>query len=277
MKSAANRIPGIIFALILPAQVMAGSITELSSSEVMNIIMIVLILFIMLALAFLARALTIFVNHLRGELSETIEIFSWNRKLTDAVPVEKEESILFHHEYDGIRELDNNLPPWWVYMFYVTLVFAVIYLGYYHVYNSGNLQEQEYLAEMNQAELRKAEYLRMKGSSIDESNVEMLTDAALIENGKSIYAQNCSACHGSAGEGGVGPNLTDPYWIHGGGIKNIFSVIRNGAPEKGMIPWKSQLSPEQIQQVSSYIITLEGTSPENAKAPQGELVAEAGQ
>lgn len=192
------------------------------------------------------------------------------QQLTDAVPVEREDEIVFEHEYDGIRELDNNLPPWWKYMFYISIVFAVVYLFHYHVIGSGALPMEEYQIEMAEAALQKEAYLKKAANLVDESTVEAFTDEANLAKGKSIFITYCLACHGSQGEGGVGPNMTDEYWIHGGGIKNIFKVIKYGVPAKGMIAWQTQLKPQQIQQVSSYILTLQGTNPPNQKEPEGE-------
>ena len=192
-------------------------------------------------------------------------------KLTDAVPVEQEEKVMTDHEYDGIRELDNSLPPWWKAMFYATIVFSVIYLAAFHLFGWGQLQEQEYETELAEAKLEIEAYMAAKGGALNEDNVEVLTDEALLAEGKSIFAANCAACHGAELQGTVGPNLADSYWIHGGSVGDIFKTIRDGVPSKGMISWKAQLSPEQIQQVSSYIISMEGSNPPNAKEPQGEL------
>jgi len=194
--------------------------------------------------------------------------------LTDAVPVEDEEEILTDHDYDGIQELDNNLPPWWVMGFYITIGCAVLYIGYYEFYLGGNISEKEYHAEMQAAEAAKEAYLASLGNSIDETNVELLVDASDLEKGKAIYDGNCVACHGGGGEGGVGPNLTDEYWLHGGGIKDVFKTVKYGVPAKGMIPWEDQLTPPQMQQVSSYIMSLKGTNPPNPKEPQGEIWVE---
>ncbi|MEO0330742.1 MAG: cbb3-type cytochrome c oxidase N-terminal domain-containing protein [Bacteroidota bacterium] len=190
-------------------------------------------------------------------------------KVNDAVPIEREAEVLTSHEYDGIYELDNNLPPWWKAMFYVTIAFAVVYLLYFHVLQLGSFQEEEYEQEMAQAKIEIEAYLAT-ANTIDETNVTFISDEARISAAQTAYVQKCSPCHGAAGEGGVGPNLTDNYWIHGGDVKDIFRIIKNGVPEKGMIPWKSQLSPAEMQDLASFIITLEGTNPPNGKEPQGE-------
>lgn len=193
------------------------------------------------------------------------------RKMNDSVPVEREAEVMTNHTYDGIYELDNNLPPWWKAMFYATIVFGVVYLVHYHILDTGDLQDQEYEKEMAAAKAEIDAYLATSANNIDENNVTMVEEPARLERAKQLYVEKCAACHGQAGEGGVGPNLTDVYWIHGGDIKDIFKTIKNGVPEKGMIPWKAQLSPVQIQDISSYIISLEGSNPPNAKEPQGEL------
>jgi cytochrome c oxidase cbb3-type subunit 3 len=187
-----------------------------------------------------------------------------------AVPVAREKEIDLGHEYDGIRELDNRLPPWWVGLFYVTLIWGFAYFVYYHVLDKGPLQEEEYAIEMALAEKEKEAYLSKAAEKVNETNVKALLSDADLSKGKQIYSTYCAACHGNAGEGGVGPNLTDKYWLHGGGIKNIFKVIKYGVPAKGMISWQTQLKPSEIQQVASYILTLQGTNPPNAKEPQGQ-------
>jgi len=195
----------------------------------------------------------------------------WKRQYkawTNVVPVEKEDSVMLDHNYDGIRELDNSLPPWWVAMFIITIVFAVVFLGYYHVLG-GQSQKEEYEAAMKVAEESKAAFAATQANKIDEENLEASTDPQDLAIGKTIYSTNCVACHLANGEGSVGPNLTDEFWIHGGGIKNVYATVKNGVPEKGMIAWSAQLKPTDIYKVSSYILTLQGTNPPNAKAPQG--------
>ena len=193
------------------------------------------------------------------------------KRWTKVVPVENEEDILFDHEYDGIRELDNSLPPWWVAMFYITIAFAVVYLGYYHVSGYGSSSRETYQQEMVEAEEAVKAYLAKQADQVDETNVEALEDELALSTGKVLYETNCVACHGVNGEGGVGPNFADKYWIHGGDIKDLFKTIKYGVPEKGMISWKSQLKPGDMQKVASYILTFQGTNPPNAKEPEGEL------
>ena len=193
-------------------------------------------------------------------------------KLIDATPVEKEEDILLDHDYDGIKELDNNLPPWWKYLFYASIIFAVVYMLDYHIIGSGKLQEAEYLEEVKIAELEKANMFG--GKIVDENSAQVLTEPADLLAGQTTFKKLCSACHGTKGEGLVGPNLTDDYWINGGGIKNVFLTIKNGVLDKGMISWKNQLTPAQMEEVGSYILSLQGTNPPNAKPPQGNLWSE---
>lgn len=200
----------------------------------------------------------------------------WAGALNDAVPVEREGEIMMDHEYDGIRELDNNLPPWWIWGFYFTIAFAGVYLAYYHITGKGDLQIAEYNKEMEEGKLQKEAFLAKSGAKVDENTVVAFTEAAQVDKGKETFKTFCAACHGQAGEGGVGPNFADDYWINGGGIKNIFKTVKYGVPAKGMIAWETQLTPVQIQEVSSYILTLKGTNPANPKEPQGELWSEGG-
>jgi len=201
-----------------------------------------------------------------GTLWSTISEKAWN-----LVPKDKEADIDLGHEYDGIRELDNSLPPWWLWLFYGTIIWAAVYLWYYHVSDKGPSQEQEYIAAMEMGEAEKAKFLASQADAIDEKTVTLLTAQADLAEGKEIYTANCMVCHGANGEGTVGPNFTDKYWIHGGSINDLFTTIKYGVPEKGMISWKSQLRPGAMQKVASYILSMQGTNPPNQKAPQGDL------
>lgn len=207
-------------------------------------------------------------NDTKGE-----KVFTPLRKfihaMTQSASLQEEDDIMLDHDFDGIRELDNKIPPWWTALFYGSIVFAFVYMIGYHVIGDGNVQESEYQQEVEEAAL-KMELLTKSGSMVTEETVTFTNDAGTLAAGKEIYNKNCSACHGFGGEGLVGPNFTDEYWIHGGGIKNIYRIIVEGVQAKGMISWKSQLSPNQIQEVGSYIITLKGTNPPNQKGPEGE-------
>lgn len=195
------------------------------------------------------------------------------QSLTRQVPVEQEKEIELDHEYDGIRELDNSLPPWWLWLFYGTIVWSVVYLVNIHVIKIWPDQDTEYRLEMAKAKADVDAYLATLTDLVDENTVERHNDPSVISTGKTIYMDNCTPCHGKALEGveGLGPNLVDGYWKHGGGIKNVFRVIKYGVPDKGMISWKAQLKPSEIAALAEYILSKEGSNPPNAKAPEGEL------
>lgn len=182
-----------------------------------------------------------------------------------------EGEILLHHDYDGIKELDNNLPPWWVYLFYACIVFSVVYLVRFEIMGADN-QEMELKKEMAQAQIDIAEYKKTAPDLMDENTVTLLTDAADLAAGKAIFTANCVACHRADGGGQIGPNLTDDQWILGGGIKNVFHTLVNGGRDgKGMISWKGTLKPKQMQEVASYVLSLKGSNPKDPKAPEGEV------
>jgi len=175
-----------------------------------------------------------------------------------------DNELMEGHVYDGIQEMDNGMPRWLSAIFYVTIIFSIIYLLSYEVFKWSPSSAEEYNIEVAEANVK------YNLSDKVKIKIEALKDKDALEVGLALYQKNCAVCHGKLGEGGVGPNLTDNYWLHGGGgIENIFNVIRTGVPEKGMIAWKAQLKDEQILQVASYITTLKGTNPPNAKAPQG--------
>jgi cytochrome c oxidase cbb3-type subunit 3 len=190
--------------------------------------------------------------------------------------MEQEANIDLGHNYDGIRELDNRLPPWWLYGFYVTIIIGAIYLWRYHVSETAPLSKQEFEIAMKKADEEKAAYLAKAANNVDENTVALMKEPAALDAGKTAFVQMCAACHGKAGEGGVGPNLTDDYWIHGGSIKDVFKTIKYGWPEKGMKAWQEDFSPVQIAQIASYIKSLHGTNPPNGKEKQGELYKEDG-
>ena len=192
-------------------------------------------------------------------------------KLLGSKPVEAEGEIILDHNYDGIKELDNKLPPWWIYLFYATIIFGVVYLVRFHIAGDYD-QELEYEMEVAAAQLAIEEYKKTAKDLVDASTVELLTDASDLSAGKAIFETNCVVCHMADGGGGIGPNLTDEYWILGGGIKNVFNTISEGGRAgKGMVPWKQSLKPSEIAQVGSYLLTFQGTTPANPKAPEGEV------
>jgi len=266
----------------------------------------------------------------------------------------KKEDILLDHDYDGIKEYDNDMPPWWVWLFYLSIVFSVVYLVYYTFTDLGPTQAEEYMMEINPNWVRASELEEESGliyhspfysarfevtprvieqfseyvgpkitadnliieamrraddqklsklqasfpelweqfsaaggtvmqtpvvaespvvtPAVDEPKIESLTSDLDMAAGKDIYDKNCMSCHMAGGGGGIGPNFTDDYWIHGAGMNNMIRTINNGVPAKGMISWRGILSEKQIQQVSSYILTLHETNPPKPKAPQGNKV-----
>ncbi len=187
--------------------------------------------------------------------------------LTDVVPVEEEEKILMDHEYDGIHELDNNLPPWWVWGFYISIAFAVVYLFNYHVLKTSDLQLEAYNRDMKQAQHDIDAYLAEMAMNVDETNATVLTEGSDISAGKSLFQNNCIACHNPNGEGNIGPNLTDDYWIYGPDVKDLFKTIKKGT-SNGMPEHASKLNPVQIQQVASFVLSLpfkEGKEPQGTR------------
>lgn len=202
---------------------------------------------------------------------KTSSVFARFRQyITQSTPIEKEADILLDHNFDGIRELDNKIPPWFSWLFYVTIAFAIFYMLVYHVFKVSPLQAEEYQMQVKEADLKR-EALVKSGVFLNEESVTLLNDPTSINAGKQIFGTNCVACHAADGGGLVGPNLTDDYWIHGGGIKNIFKTIKYGVAAKGMIAWESQLNPKQMQDVASYVVSLHGTKPASPKQPEGTI------
>jgi cytochrome c oxidase cbb3-type subunit 3 len=175
--------------------------------------------------------------------------------------------LLLDHEADGIRELDNKLPRWWVWLFYLTIIFSAIYLSYYHVLGAGSLSATEYRTEMKVGDAIKAVAISKFESAI--ATVEPSKDPVLIASGKAAFLSKCAPCHRNDAGGLVGPNLTDDYWIHGPKFSDNMKTIWNGVKEKGMLAWKEQgMKPAEVIEVASYIYTLRGTKPPNPKPPE---------
>ena len=195
----------------------------------------------------------------------------WWLKANSFRSMNEEKDIELDHDYDNIRELDNKLPPWWLYGFYLTIIFAGIYLWRYHVSHTAPLSNEELQIELAKAEEEKAIRLQKSGGGIDENTVKLLTAVADIEAGKKIFTATCAPCHAADGGGIVGPNLTDDYWLHGGSVKDVFKTIKYGVPDKGMQPWKAQFSAEQLAQLTSFIKSIKGAKVANPKEPQGEI------
>jgi len=243
----------------------------------------ILILLLLIAIAFIVQAIeNVLYNTLDDEakvryVASKEEKWEWTwgknmyAKLLGSKPIEEEGEIILDHNYDGIRELDNNLPPWWVYLFYASIVFGVVYMLRFHVFNDYD-QKLEYEQEMAAAQLEIEAYKKTAKGLVDATTVELLTDASDLSAGKGIFENNCVACHMVDGGGGIGPNLTDPNWILGGGIKNVFHTISEGGRDgKGMIAWKLNLKPAEIAQVASYVLSFQGTIPANPKDPEGDI------
>lgn len=201
---------------------------------------------------------------------------SWWDRINLFKPIDEEKDLDLGHDYDGIRELDNRLPPWWLYGFYITIIFAAIYLYRYHVSHTAPSSKEEFEMAVAKGEADVKAYLKLKGESVDENTVTLLTSADDLAAGQKIYLTpgKCVTCHAEDGGGNaVGPNLADDYWIYSGDIKTIFKTVKYGA-KNGMKSWKDELSAKEMAQVSSYIKSLKGTKPKNPKEPQGNLYVE---
>jgi cbb3-type cytochrome c oxidase subunit III len=179
----------------------------------------------------------------------------------------------FDHDFDGIHELDNRIPPWFTTLFLATVLFGGAYLLDYHVFRTSRLPGEEYREEMAAADLHRRVVMATEGQ-IDESQLVALADPAALNRGAENFKKYCVSCHGVHGQGVVGPNLTDDYWIHGGSVKNVFATIKLGVPAKGMISWGLVFTPKQIQELASYVLSLRGTNPPGAKTAEGQLYVE---
>lgn len=176
------------------------------------------------------------------------------------------DRLIKGHNYDGIRELDNDLPPWWKWLFYITIIFAIIYLIRLFVFHADDLvQNKEYEKEMVQLSAEKPQ------QETAAFEVVLLQDETSLANGQETWNKICAACHLADGGGLVGPNMTDNYWIHGNTVEDLYNIVTNGVIEKGMLSYKQQLSDQQRLEVVSYILEkLQGTTPANPKEPQGK-------
>lgn len=266
----------LVVAILGSQAVWAEPMAEPSTTNPVVLFIIYLVIFMMLTVVFsLYRINRHMVKYLRGDFDKEEQKMydkrSFWEKIFQLKPVGTDKDTMINEAHDGIYELDNPPPPWFMFMFYGTILVAVIYFVRYEVTGKGLTQEEEYAVEMEMAKEAQAARLAEEEMSIDESNVVLLTDPADLQKGAEIYNNNCKVCHNEGGKGNTGPNLTDRYWKHGGGVTNIFSTIKYGVIEKGMRAWKTDLSPKMIQQVTSYIVGLEGTNPEGAKPPEGEL------
>jgi cytochrome c oxidase cbb3-type subunit 3 len=245
--------------------------------EFHNLLMIMLgiLLFVLLILVFTLQKVVYMlkIESIGGKYPVEEEQTFWE-KILSLKPLSAEKDVELDHDFDGIKELNNPIPVWFNFLFYGTIVIGFIYFIAYHVFDVAPLQAKEYETELVVAEASKKEYIKKAGNLIDENSVTMLTDNAKIAEGAKVYTAKCSVCHGEKGEGKVGPNLTDEYWLHGGDVKSIFKTIKYGVPSKGMVAWQNSMNGAQMQELASYILTLQGTNPAGAKEPQGEKVAD---
>ncbi len=291
-KNKASKVLTVLFATGLLFAAQTSSAQDTAQAKATNIVSnygglssttFYMLLFVLITEIIIIFFLTFLINRFSAELlpgKERVPVKAnkfkawWSgldkRIFTKAIPVEKEADVMLDHDYDGIRELDNALPPWWKYGFYITIGVAVVYLLNFHVFGYGKNPTQEYNAEMAQAKIQQEIYEANNKDKIDDNNVPM-ADAAGLAQAKDIFTTTCFACHGKAGEGGAGPNLTDDYWLHKGSLNDIYHSIKNGYPDKGMQSWASVYSPKVISYLASYVKTLHGTNPPNPKAPQGDL------
>ena len=234
-----------------------GTETAILITSVLTVLIVAFVLFILVL----------------PEEDRTAMVKAFERARAYFIPGKSERVMEFDHEFDGIRELDNRIPPWFSTLFLVTVIFAVVYMLDYHVFGSSPLMVEEYQQEIAQADLQRRVRIAQEGS-IDENALVQLTDQETLQYGMEQFNKYCVSCHGAQGQGLVGPNLTDRYWIHGGGIRDIYMTIKRGVPAKGMISWQLVFSPKQIQQIASFVLSLQGTNPPGAKAPEGERAAE---
>ena len=241
------------------------------------------IIAIMVVLLLLTLMLGVYVNRLtkamyaKPEVAKEVESITESpldkflRWMNNAAPLHKEKDILLDHDYDGIKELDNSLPPWWLYGFYLCIIFAFCYMWYYHINHAGPSSKEEYEASLKEAQQEKLAMLGTQNEVIDENNVTLISDLSKLGSAKSTFTTVCAACHGTNGEGNIGPNLTDDYWLHGCSINEVFKTIKYGVPAKGMVAWEKSFSAQKIQELASYVLSLKGSKPANAKEPQGDL------
>lgn len=269
----------LMLSQVVMAQAPAAAAPKVGlSATAMTILLICVIMAELILILFFAAKTNQFIQRRESLGVEAVPepeggLWAWIRNKWASMnfkPIEEEYKLDTGHSYDGIRELDNVIPPWFTTAFILTILFAGVYLYRYHIAKDAPLMIEEYEIAVNKANLEHDEYLKKQANNIDENSVTLLTGAEL-EAGKKTFTTICAACHKADGGGMVGPNLTDDYWIHGGSLKDIFKTIKYGVPEKGMISWKEQLSPQQIAQVANYILTLHGTNPPDAKEKQGEL------
>jgi cytochrome c oxidase cbb3-type subunit 3 len=246
-----------------------------------TVVVVALVAFVAI---YMIRILNLLTSQAEKERAEKLGIVyvpkpGWwarfSQTVNASVSIEEEKKIELDHNFDGIKELDNHLPPWWTWLFFGTIGWSAVYLFIFHISSSLPLQTDEYQSEIAQAEEQSR---KLKASqpvqAIDENTLAFSKDStALIAKGKIVFTDNnCGSCHRADGGGNsIGPNLTDEYWLHGGHIKDVFTTVRNGVVEKGMPAWGRALTPQQVRDVTFYVLSLQGTNPANAKKPQGDV------
>lgn len=285
-------IPAYVRVPLIFAIVMAGMEYFIDSGEKpafieypMVALFLGVFLFLLVAIEIVVSAVDKVTYHLlsdeqKKQLEEAQSVSFSDSKLmkmlTRSKDIDHEEDVMLDHDYDGIRELDNVLPPWWVWLFYSCIVFAVVYMVRFHVIGDYT-QDEEFIADMEKADKEVQEYLKNAPDLMNAESATFLADDTSLAEGKAIFTTNCVACHKADGGGSIGPNLTDEYWILGGGIKNVFTTISEGGRSgKGMVPWKESLKPTEIQKVASYVLSLQGTTPEGGKPAEGDKWVEEG-
>lgn len=276
-----RRLLGVLMLLIAPfSQTFAQSTSSMSQETMLFLTFGMVILVSLLVLVVAIYVLQLLKAFVRNEMTEEqlaadqAEPSFWAKlwqEWNDFKPIEKEEEILLDHNYDGIKELDNHLPPWWKGLFYFTIGYAVIYLLIFHVFSAAPLQEERYEIEMAEAAALKASQEADIVVDFDENTVTATADATELADGQKFFELQCAVCHKADGGGLAGPNLTDKYWKHGGSMSDVYKVIKNGVQGTAMISWESQLNPVRMRNVASYVLTLQGTNPPGALPPEGDL------
>jgi cytochrome c oxidase cbb3-type subunit 3 len=193
-----------------------------------------------------------------------------NTENLDQQRAASDQDHLLDHNYDGIQEYDNPLPRWWLALFWATIIFTPLYILYFH-FGGGMLAIERYDQEMIAFYDKQAEQLLALGEISENTLVDLMADDSMMNGGKKIFQAKCATCHGMFGEGGIGPNLTDDYWLHGAQLMDVYATVRDGVTAKGMLAWERQLRPAELMAVSSYVGMMLGTEPPNPKPPQGDL------
>jgi cytochrome c oxidase cbb3-type subunit 3 len=257
-----GRTRATALALLLTETAFAGSASDSGTETALVVTGIVTI--VIIAIAFLALIIPDDDMKRLGGTAARLRAY--------LLPGKAEQIPMSDHDFDGIHELDNRIPPWFTTLFSVTVIFGVVYMLDYHVFGTSKLSAEEYKDELATADLRRRIIMATEGT-IDESQLTALTDPIVLQRAGDEFKKYCASCHGINGQGVVGPNLTDDYWIHGGGITNVYNTIKRGVPAKGMISWQLVFTPKQIQEIASYVLSLRGTNPPGAKKAEGELLA----